>query len=333
MICCVLIACKKTEVNFNYSPANPRAGQTVQFSNLSSSGEEWSWAFGDGATSTTKSPAHIFKQPGTYRVVLKVDNNNSWVATKEITVFDTIPSFSISDTTFSIYQDYTLSVLVYNPYNYAAEYVWLLGDGVEVSEKDPKLNTDKLTVYFTEPNDSAEIRLQVTLNGVMTEIRKSYFIADKATNSLLLRTNEGDYRQRIFGTRSEPAVADESAKEMLDAENDTKQAYNGHEFTLAEVSEVFPGVEGFRIANRKIYYRADGLWVAHIGGTDRVQIDSRPCTYMTLDTHDNRIYWANAEGVWYMPFVGSDNNKFVTTPTLLNEWTNVTKIAADGDPK
>jgi hypothetical protein len=51
---------------------------------------------------------------------------------------------------------------------------------------------------------------------------------------------------------------------------------------------------------------------------------------MTLDTYDNRIYWANAEGVWYMPFVGSDNNKFVTVPTKLNEMNNVTKIAADG---
>jgi len=34
-----------------------------------------------------------------------------------------------------------------------------------------------------------------------------------------------------------------------------------------------------------------------------------------------------------MPFVGSDNNKFVTTPTKLNELKNVTKIAADAEPK
>ena len=54
---------------------------------------------------------------------------------------------------------------------------------------------------------------------------------------------------------------------------------------------------------------------------------------MTLDTKDSRIYWANADGVWYMPFVGSDNNKFVTTPTLLNTLQNVTKLAADNEPK
>ena len=54
---------------------------------------------------------------------------------------------------------------------------------------------------------------------------------------------------------------------------------------------------------------------------------------MTLDTKDNRIYWANSEGVWYMTFVGSDNNKFVTTPTQLNTMTDITKLATDGELK
>ena len=31
---------------------------------------------------------------------------------------------------------------------------------------------------------------------------------------------------------------------------------------------------------------------------------------------DPNPFPANAEGVWYMPFVGSDNNKFVTTCNL-----------------
>ena len=50
---------------------------------------------------------------------------------------------------------------------------------------------------------------------------------------------------------------------------------------------------------------------------------------MVLDTYDNRIYWATNKGVFYMPFVGSDNNRFVTVPTLLNQKTDVSKIAAD----
>ena len=64
-IICALMACKSNNVDFTYSPEAPRAGQSVSFTNNSSSGEEWSWTYGDGAISTIKSPTHIYKQPGT----------------------------------------------------------------------------------------------------------------------------------------------------------------------------------------------------------------------------------------------------------------------------
>ena len=73
--------------------------------------------------------------------------------------------------------------------------------------------------------------------------------------------------------------------------------------------------------------------MATIDGAFPVQIDSLDCPAMTLDPTNNRIYWANANGVWYMPFVGSDNNQFVTTPTLLNLLTDVTRLAADPEPR
>ena len=94
-------------------------------------------------------------------------------------------------------------------------------------------------------------------------------------------------------------------------------------------NRLFPDLKGFHIYSRKIYYRADGLWVASIDGANPVQIDSLDCTAMTLDAKDSRIYWANANGVWYMPFVGSDNNRFVSIPTQLNDLCPVSKLAAD----
>ena len=325
--CCALIGCKKNDVRFTYSPEAPRAGQSVSFSNLSSAGEEWSWSFGDGATSSVKSPTHVFKQPGTYRVVLKVDNNNAWVATNEITVFDTVPSFASEDTAFVIYQDYTFTALVYNPYNYPVEYEWTLNDSV-VSKQEGVLKC-----YFVHPEDSAEIRLRVTLNGEVTDIARRFYVKDKKTNSVLLRTAEGDLRQRIFGERAEAAKLDETATALLDEEQDQVQEYNGYTFDVEYLQLFVPSLQGFHIANRKLYYRADGLWVANIDGANQVQIDARECVAMTLDTKDNRIYWVNAEGVWYMPFVGSDNNQFVTVPTLLNGRTDVSKIAVDGNLK
>ena len=322
MVCCALIACKKYSVDFSYSPTAPRAGEAVQFSNLSSLGEEWAWSFGDGASSTIKSPTHTFKQPGTYRVVLKVDKKASCTKTKEITIYDTIPTYSCEDSVLCGYKDFMFRALVYNPGNYTVAYEWRVNDSVVG-------DASTLTMCFTQPEESLRLSLKVTMPDKETISEKTWRIYDRETNSVLLRTNGGDYRQRIFGDRAEAALLDASATELLDEEIDTAQLYNGHLFTLSDVRSVFPDILGFKIASRKIYYRLDGLWVANIDGSNPVQIDAEECSAMTLDTKDSRIYWANADGVWYMPFVGSDNNQFVTVPEQLNEMTDVTKIAAD----
>ena len=326
MICCALIACKKNDVAFTYTPEAPRAGQSVTFSNQSTSGEEWAWTFGDGSTSTLKSPSHTYKKPGTYMVTLKVDNKKQWTAAKEVTVYDTVPTFVASDSLFYIYEDYTFTANLYNPYNYEVKYEWSFTDSLQADE-------GTLKGYFTQPNDSVEISLRISLNDETTTVIKRFYIQDRATNSLLLRTSEADYRQRIFGKRAEEAKADADATALLNVEQDTMQIYNGYTFLLSDLRTVFPELEGFHIANRKFYYRTtdDGLWIANIDGSFPVQIDSVACTAMTLDLTDNRIYWANAKGVWFMPFVGSDNNKFVSMPTLLNTMTNVTKLAADAE--
>ena len=339
MLCLGMIACKHINVDFTYSPEAPRAGQAVYFTNLSSSGEEWEWIFGSGATSTLKSPTYTYKQPGTYLVTLKVDKKSSRTASKEITIYDTIPTFIGTDTTYTIYTDYTFKAVVYNPYNYDVKYEWYLPiDSTEFTPPyciitDTAMNMSALHLYFTRPVSAAKIGLRVTLNGVVTDIQKSYEVFDRETRSVLLRTADGDYRQRIFGERAEPANALPEPNALLDSEQDTLQRYNNYVFTLSELSSVFPGIQGFHIASRKIYYRANGLWVAYLDGAYKVQIDETDCVAMTLDTKDNRIYWANEKGVWYMPFVGSENNKFITVPVLLNEMKNVTKITADADPK
>ena len=338
-ICCALTACKKIDVNFIYSPDAPRAGEKVQFTNQSSSGEDWEWTFGDGTTSTLKSPSHTYKRPGTYRVILKVDKKNSLTATKELTVYDTIPTFTCADTTFYIFKDYTFTACVYNPYNYDVKYEWyepenpagLASPYMVVTDTTWKAST--LHLYFTRPMMPARLGLRIILNTDTTYIEKAFEVQDRETNSIAMLTPNGYYRQRIFGDRAEMVKTDMSAVVQLDAEQDTMQIYNGYAFYLSDLKSVFPELEGFHIANRKIYYRADGLWVANIDGAYPVEIDDRTCFAMTLDTKDNRIYWSNEEGVWYMPFVGSDNNKFVSVPVPLNTMTDVIKIAADGDPK
>lgn len=338
MLCCALMACKKVNVDFSYTPSEPRAGEKVQFTNLTTSGEDWSWSFGDGGSSTIKSPTHTYKKPGTYRVLLKVDKKNSLTESKELTVYDTIPTFVASDTVFSIYEDYTFTANVYNPYNYEMQYFWY-SPVPETGFEEPRyvitdttMTNSTLHLYFTRPGE-AKIGLLVILNDDTTRVEKPFDVQDQPTNSVLMRTLEGDYRQRIFGKRAADYEQDATATPLLDAEQDTMQVYNGHTFTLSEIATVFPGIEGFHIANRKIYFRLEGLWVANIDGANCVQIDSADCYAMTLDSKDSRIYWANESGVWSLPFIGSDNNKFVTLPSQLNDLQGVIKIAADNDLK
>ena len=331
------MACKKVTVEFSYSPEAPRAGQSVSFSNLSSSGEDWAWNFGDGITSTSKSPSHTYKQPGTYRVSLKVDNKASLTCAKEITVYDTVPTFVCNDSLLYIYNDYTFTANHYNPYSYKVEYLWYEPIDSTVYREpyviivDTVRTNSSVKVYFTRALENIRFALRLTVNGETTVIEKSFRVADQPTHSVVIRTATADYRQRIFGKRAENVRVDASAAELLDAEQDTAQIYNGYAFYLSDMREIFPELAGFHIANRKFYYRVTdgGLWVANIDGSDQVQIDSLNCHAMTLDLTDNRIYWANDSGVWYMPFIGSDNNKFVTIPTQLNPMDDVTKLAAD----
>lgn len=331
IVCLTMIACKQNSVSFTYSPEAPRAGQSVRFNNLSTTGEEWLWTFGDGTTSSIKSPSHTYKQPGTYQVILKVDNKNAWTATEQVTVYDTVPTFVANDSVFYIYQDYTFTANVYNPYNYEISYEWMFPINTPYVEivNPTDVRGSTITLCFTKALDKALIGLKMVINGETTLVEKEFMVRDTVSHSVLMRTSDNDYRQRIFGARAEEYKTDASAKDLLDAAQDTAQTYNGHLFTLSELQSTFSGIKGFHIANRKLYYRADGLWVAAIDGSNRVQIDSKNCSAMVLDKIDSRIYWANEDGVWYMPMIGSDNNQFVTEPIKLNTLQPVTKIAVD----
>jgi PKD repeat protein len=60
---------------FSWSPADPVEGVAVRFSDTSTgSPTSWSWQFGDGGTSSARSPEHTYTIPRTYMVSLTVSN-------------------------------------------------------------------------------------------------------------------------------------------------------------------------------------------------------------------------------------------------------------------
>lgn len=338
---CVLIACTKNNVDFGYSPIHPKAGEKIQFTNLSTSGEEWEWSFGDGATSVIKNPSKTYKQAGTYTVILKVDGKSSWTKTQSITVYDTVPNFTCSvegaDTLgVNIFEDVTFTASVYNPYNYTVEYQWDVVSNTRFTQLS-ETNTEKTFSGYFEfaGKDAATVKLTVTLNGVTREAEHTYTVNEVKTTSVVMMTGDSVYyRQRIFGARAEAVREDISGKAIADAAQDTLQEYNGKTFTIQDLRSVFPDILGFSIASRKIYFRQpDGLYVANIDGSFKEPIETGGILTQCVDVVNNRIYWTLQDSVRFMPLVGAENNKFTTEPTTLNQQANVVKLAIDPEKR
>ena len=63
------------KADFSINPSSPAVDQQVNFFDTSTgSPSSWSWTFGDGATSTSQNPAHIYSNAGSYSVSLTVSN-------------------------------------------------------------------------------------------------------------------------------------------------------------------------------------------------------------------------------------------------------------------
>lgn len=61
------------------------AGEDVLISNCTDDALSYSWDFGDGTTSTLKSPHHVWETPGIYALILEVENE-SGIKSKEMEI-------------------------------------------------------------------------------------------------------------------------------------------------------------------------------------------------------------------------------------------------------
>lgn len=78
---------------FDASMLNASPGQTITFGDRSTgSPTQWTWAFGDGASSTAQNPTHAYTSPGIYNVTLTASKQgSSSQATKQIVVAAVVP--------------------------------------------------------------------------------------------------------------------------------------------------------------------------------------------------------------------------------------------------
>ena len=84
-------------------PAAPREGQNIQFTDTSTvqggTIATWSWDFGDGETSDVAAPIHVYKDNGTYTVLLRVTTADGLIGAlnRSITVTNAPPEASVGD--------------------------------------------------------------------------------------------------------------------------------------------------------------------------------------------------------------------------------------------
>lgn len=353
----LMMSCGKNNVDFTWSPQSPRAGQLVTFSNTSESGEDWEWTFGDISTSTSKSPSKIYRKPGVYTVTLKVDGKSNWTKTHTITVCDTIPTILVtsdsidSKQSIGIYREVTFTAGIYNPYSHKMSYQWELPAGTHyIPLQENYLGGDSTTgntyhVLFTTPTPSQQITLRTQetysvagrdtiVNHVIT---RTVAIVDLPAEAIIMQTGKGEnYRQRIFGDAGkyyQSAVPSSLASDAdsLARAQDSVATYNGTRYTLSSLSMLSETPNGFWITAGKIYYRTNnGIYIANIDGTNQRAIAAgEAVSFICGDKLNNRIYWATADGVFYMPLIQSPNNAFTTLPVQINDIPNVVRLCPE----
>lgn len=335
------VGCKRVEVDFSYAPTAPRAGETVTFTNLCTEGEEWLWTFGDNTISFAKSPYHIYKKPGTYLVTLMVDSAKYNTCTKEVTVYDTIPTFVCSTDSILHYQDVTFTANVYNPFNHSLTYEWIVSPNFKMLSQSNEQS--KIYGYFKTQTAQDSVTLRLTLNDKEFLITKHFPVHLTQAPAIVMHLTDNQMvRQRIINDRIEehtPALVED--KELLRQAQDTCVTFNGTTFyasTLASTISGFNGLDIQRVqldamAQKWYITTSQGLFVANFDGAERVLIDENATGAIYVDINRNRIYWASADGLKGMALIKSKNNQFTTTPAQYNNLNNIDLITVNNTPQ
>ena len=221
--------------DFTYLPLEPKCGEKVTFTNISTGdedweGEYWNWNFGDDYKSTTKSPTHIYQKPGIYTVTLQVDSNKNYVKSLNITVYDSIPTIYKDVDSVKYYENLNFSVLVYNPDDLDITYEWSFSGNAQSADLvNGKSTKNSVNVFFNKKEVDEIVSLHITLEDELdTVIVDTFYVHDVKAKSLLMAQKGGKIlRQRIFdkGFEAYSTTAIDAGKHSFNIAANSNQLY------------------------------------------------------------------------------------------------------------
>lgn len=167
-----------TSADFSFTPASPKAGDSVQFTDQSTGSVfGWYWSFGDGATDGTQDPVHAYASPGVFPVTLSVidRNGNQFSASHTVTVSaggTTTAAFSFTPVTPVVGQTVTFTDLsTGNPTAWA----WDFGDGATSSLQNP--------THAYAAAGTKNVKLTATAGSTSSSVTESVQVAASSLNA------------------------------------------------------------------------------------------------------------------------------------------------------
>ncbi|QDA32314.1 PKD domain-containing protein [Thermococcus indicus] len=165
---------EKPTALFSYSPAKIRAGEEVSFTDSSmdpdGSVAKWSWNFGDGSTSNERNPRHAYTNPGSYTVMLTVEDESGLKGTyyKEITVepqnYPPTADFAFLPKEPKAGEEISFADKSYDRDGEVVSWNWDFGDGSTSSEAEP--------VHVFERAGNYTVTLKVRDDGGGEDVRR-----------------------------------------------------------------------------------------------------------------------------------------------------------------
>jgi len=279
-----LTGCKELTCDYTYSPTTPAAGGVVTFSNSSTGADDYYWNFGDNGTSTSASPTHIFRKPGTYTVTLQIMRNKveKRTRTQHITVIDTIPTIACDSDTVYSFTPTKFYAQIYNPWKKTITYEWSVPEDAVVLAGQ-SLDSSAVVCYCTQVGKASQLQLTIqqgdqakqTLTYAFTpEHKKGLSVIYIDENQAFEQFTYTIQKQHVFQS-PEPTTL-QANLDSLKKEQDTLYVYGQNVYTLAIVGSLLQeDIKGFQVDRlmNKIYAYSDaGLWVSNMAGVYKRQL-------------------------------------------------------------